>query len=179
MDSEVLRSVKVRGRPLERTLEPRRKRTHSARTRSGSRKSKHIDHFYQRLYGGNTKPVRTASMLAFMAGSPFFIVFMQVPLPLHSFCISFTSFFQHVKPLPAYALHIVATFEIKAAILLYYWDCSAQYSACLCLHSHMSGFKAVKHGHLSHLSSCRIPVGPDSHDLSLALKLTEHLLLLR
>ena len=104
MDSEVLRSVKVRGRSLERTLEPRRKRIHSAR-RSGSRRSKHHDHFYQRLYGGQMKPIKAASMLAMMAFSPFFIIFMQVPLP------PLVSQNSASLSLSMYALAIVAGFE--------------------------------------------------------------------
>lgn len=50
--------------------------------RSTSRKYKHHDHFYQRLAGGSSKPVKTASMLAMMICSPFFIIFMQVFLAL-------------------------------------------------------------------------------------------------
>lgn len=75
MDQVVIKPPKQRGRPLERTLEPRRKRIHSSK-RSGSRKSKHHDHFYQKLAGGSSKPVKTASMLAMMICSPFFIIFM-------------------------------------------------------------------------------------------------------
>lgn len=83
MDQVVIKPPKQRGRSLERTLEPRRKRVHSSK-RSGSRKSKHHDHFYLRLAGGSSKPVKTASMLAMMICSPFFIIFMQVPLALPS-----------------------------------------------------------------------------------------------
>lgn len=131
IDSEVLRSVKVRGRPLERTLEPRRKRIHSAR-RSSSRRSKHHDHFYQRLYGGQMKPFRAASMLAMMMFSPFFIIFMQVPLPSLLVPKNFASL-----SLSVYALVIVAGFKTRK-IVGYETNCSAQFH---CLHSLMLDFK--------------------------------------
>ena len=76
----MIQSVKGRGRSLQRTLEPRRKRIHSGK-RSGSRKSKHYEHLYQKIYAGSSKPVKTASMLFMMMASPFFIIFLQVPLP--------------------------------------------------------------------------------------------------
>lgn len=88
----MIRPPRQRGRSLERTLEPRRKRVHSS-TRSGSRRSKHHDHYYQKLHGGSSKPIKTASMLAMMLASPFFIIFMQVfssPSPLSLLVVAFS-----------------------------------------------------------------------------------------
>lgn len=134
MDSVVIQSVKVRGRSLQRTLEPRRKRIHSTR-RSGSRKSKHHDHFYQRLYGGPSKPLKTASMLTMMIASPFFIIFMQVPLPpppaRRSFLYLPASSFS--PSLAALAFDVV----VNVAIFGYAIKCCSV--QCCCLLSRMSG----------------------------------------
>jgi hypothetical protein len=136
MDSVVLQSVKFRGRPLQRTLEPRRKRIRSTK-RSGSRKSKHHDHFYQKLYEAQSKPVKTASMLAMMVVSPFFVMFMQVP-SAPSRCS------RSLRPaaLPAYALH-VATPDVRLCNLIVVLNAVAGVHVCQDLVR-----KAVWHGFL-------------------------------
>lgn len=74
MDELINSTRATRGRPLQRTYEERR-----GSKRSRSRKGGHFAHFDQKLYGGQAKLFKTAAMITLLLGSPFFIIYSQVP----------------------------------------------------------------------------------------------------
>lgn len=122
----MIKPVKARGRALERTLEPRRKRTQSSK-RSGSRNPKHHDRFDQSSYLSSSKAVKIVSMLAMMICSPFFIVFMWYTMvradgSVEKACRHFFQFgirgIKDVWPFPSQrACKLVGAFVLFEAIL--------------------------------------------------------------
>uniref|UniRef100_A0A7I4B7N8 7-dehydrocholesterol reductase n=2 Tax=Physcomitrium patens TaxID=3218 RepID=A0A7I4B7N8_PHYPA len=126
MKSVMIKPVKARGRALERTLEPRRKRTQSSK-RSGSRNPKHHDRFDQSSYLSSSKAVKIVSMLAMMICSPFFIVFMWYTMvradgSVEKACRHFFQFgirgIKDVWPFPSQrACKLVGAFVLFEAIL--------------------------------------------------------------